>query len=88
MCALSCLAALSSGQQQCFATASPSPRLVARETERNDWLHFPRGSGAWTEGRLSPLGRTWTGIARDEFDPDDSVVGNNVLRKAFRKPFV
>lgn len=26
--------------------------------------------------------------AGDEFDPDDSAVGNNVLRKAFRKLFV
>lgn len=54
----------------------------------NCWLYFPRGSGAWAEGCVSPLGRTWTSPANDEFDPDDSAVGNNVLRKAFRKPFV
>ena len=46
------------------------------------WLNFPGGSGAWTEGGLSPLGRTWTSLAHDEFDLDDSVEGNNVLRKA------
>ena len=49
---------------------------------------FSRGKWGLTEGRLSPLGRTWTSLAHDEFDLDDTVEGNNVLRKAFRKPFV
>lgn len=51
-------------------------------------LLLPGESGAWAEGWLFPPGRSCTSRGRDEFDPDDSVVGNNVLRKAFRKPFV
>lgn len=62
---------------------------AGKELNSKKWLaYFSQGSGAWAEGWLSPLGRTWTSTAHDEFDPDDSVVGNNVLRKAFRKPFV
>jgi hypothetical protein len=57
-------------------------------SRRNCCLTFLRESGAWAEGCISPLSKTWTSIVHDEFDPDDSVVGNNVLRKAFRKPFV
>lgn len=30
----------------------------------NCWLNFPRGSGAWAEGCVSPLGRTWTSPAQ------------------------
>lgn len=28
------------------------------------WLNFPRGSRAWAEGCVSPLGRTWTSPAQ------------------------
>lgn len=50
------------------------------------WLSFPGEVGLGQRAAF-PLGRTWTSLAHDEFDLDDSVEGTMSSGKT-RKPFV
>lgn len=71
--------------EQCSACSS----LVVPST--HCWFNFPREVGLGhrvVRPPPPPVGPGPALPAGDEFDPDDSAVGNNVLRKAFRKLFV